>query len=95
LVTPVDDDETKKFRGWVKAGTAFIAGWLAGKLEKLFDVYSQDPNKLDELAVKRLLAFGVMLLLGALSTYVWRHYLSFKGDKTSKDDKASSKQVAA
>jgi hypothetical protein len=76
LLTPVDDDETKKFRGYMRAGTAFIAGWLAGKLEKLFDLYSQDPNKLDELAVKRLLAFGAMLLFGALSTYVWRHYLT-------------------
>jgi hypothetical protein len=39
--------------------------------------------------VKRLLAFGVMVLFGALSTYVWRHYL------TSKDGKPSPKQVTA
>ncbi|MEH2537199.1 MULTISPECIES: hypothetical protein [unclassified Bradyrhizobium] len=84
LMAPVSKSEAKHFPEYGKAISTFAAGYLVAKADKLFDLYFKDGSAIDELLIGRLAMFVSAFAVGALSTYVWRMYVSSGGEELPK-----------
>jgi hypothetical protein len=76
LMAPVSASEAKHFPEYGTAVSTFAAGYLVAKADKLFDLYFKDATVITGPLIGRLAMFVSAFALGALSTYVWRSYVS-------------------
>jgi hypothetical protein len=76
LVTPVSVGEQTNFPEYGKALSTFVSGYLVAKIDKLFDLSVKDRADINGLLIGRLFMFVSAFALGALSTFVWRSYIS-------------------
>src|SRR5262245_28229759 len=75
LLTPVTNKELLQFGEFGKVVSTFITGYLAAKIDRLFDatITSSGPTST---VVKGFMLFIAAFFLGALSTIVWRSYVT-------------------
>jgi hypothetical protein len=74
LITP-SGSEKAKFSEFGTALSTFVTGYLVAKLDKLFDLSTQDAANVNAMAVGRVLLFASGFALGALFTFIWRAYV--------------------
>ena len=75
LMTPGSADEKAKFSEYATALSTFVTGYLVAKLDRLFDLSTQDAANVNAMSVGRILLFASGFALGALFTFIWRAYV--------------------
>ena len=76
LITPATQNEVEKFAEYGKALATFVTGYLVAKLDKLFDKTVGDISDFNSPVLIYLLLFVGSFVLGGLSTFIWRRYVS-------------------
>jgi hypothetical protein len=76
LITPLSPGEQTQFSDYGKALSTFVTGYLVAKLDRLFDISIKETASVNEVFLARIMIFASAFALGALSTYVWRAYVS-------------------
>ena len=76
LITPTSRGERAQFSEYGKAISAFVTGFVAAKIDKIFDLATKDGGGINEVFVGRLMLFASAFALGVLMTFIWRRYIS-------------------
>jgi hypothetical protein len=76
LISPNSPKEELKFSEFGKAIGAFLTGFLAAKIERIFELVIQKPSDVSDIFVGRSLVFVVSFGLGILFTFIWRTYIA-------------------
>ena len=74
LITPAANEQAK-FSEFGTALSTFVTGYLVAKLDKLFDLSTQDAANVNAVSIGRVLLFVSGFALGALFTFIWRAYV--------------------
>ena len=75
LITPVSPKDQAVFSDAGKALATFVGGYLVAKIDRIFDVATNQNENVNGLFVGRLLMFVSMFAVGVLATFVWRSYV--------------------
>jgi hypothetical protein len=75
LITPKGPPEVLQFADYSKTASTFLSGYLIAKLDKLFDHALKDTANL-RTVIGCFFLFVAALIVGAISTFVWRQYVS-------------------
>lgn len=76
LLSPTSRGERRSFSEYVVAVSTFLGGFLAAKLERVFELTVKETADVTELLIARLLLFVSAFVLGGLLTFIWRKYIS-------------------
>ena len=76
LASPYNDTELQRFATYAGVLSAFLTGYVAGKLDPIITrVLAKDPIRVDLVAFLRLTTFATSVVLGTLGSYAYRAYL--------------------
>jgi uncharacterized membrane protein YqaE (UPF0057 family) len=75
MVSPASEGESHRFSGLAKALSAFLSGYILSKLDRVIEVFLQQPDRFfQEIFLIKLALFLTAFFLGLVVVYVNRIY---------------------